>query len=305
MDDLFVLSKTVCKGVMDSFKGVTVLFVQNKRPKKVGRPVNLPKDQKMLQRIIQCCTLNGGIFCLSIVLFEYVILPSLGSIMSIIFGQFNENIWLWTRSLLSWTFGAVWVLPIFLLSKIINSLWFQDIADIAYKQKKGDPQQLTRISKVIADFSFSIVVQFLFLIQSYLVSMVPSTILSNILSILHLSLLYSLYSFEYKWCNMGMELNSRLSIIENCWPYFLGFGLPLAVVTSWPESYIISGCLFSILFPVFIISANEVSPSKIKIFRLKLFAPVLSITSTIFNRSIGPAIKSSISTLSKAQKLHK
>lgn len=36
---------------------------------------------------------------------------------------------------------------------------------MAYKQKKGDPQQLTRISKVIADFSFSLVVQFLFLIQ--------------------------------------------------------------------------------------------------------------------------------------------
>lgn len=44
---------------------------------------------------------------------------------------------------------------------------------------------------------------------------------------------------------MGMELNSRLSIIENCWPYFLGFGLPLAVVTSLPESYIIRyGLLF-------------------------------------------------------------
>lgn len=83
------------------------------------------RDQKMLQRIFQCCTLNGGIFCLSIVIFEYVILPALGSIMSIAFGNLNEDIWLWTRSLLSWTFGAVWVLPIFLLSKIINSLWFQ------------------------------------------------------------------------------------------------------------------------------------------------------------------------------------
>lgn len=39
--------------------------------------------------------------------------------------------------------------------------------------------------------------------------------------------------------------------------------------------------------------------------RLKLFAPVLSITSTIFNRSIGPSIKSSMSTVSKAQKMHK
>ncbi|XP_050425462.1 etoposide-induced protein 2.4 homolog isoform X2 [Adelges cooleyi] len=245
----------------------------------------------MLQRIIQCCTLNGGIFCLSIIIFEYVILPLLAYTMTVAFGNLNQDIWFWTRSFLSWTFGAVWVLPIFLLSKIINSLWFQDIADIAYKQKKGDPQQLTRISKVIADFSFSFVVQFLFLIQSYLVSMVPSKTVSTVLSILHLSLLYSLYSFEYKWCNMGMELNSRLSFIENYWPYFLGFGLPLAVITSLPESYIISGCLFSILFPVFIISANEVSPSKTKVFRLKLFGPVLSITSTIFNRSIGPAVK--------------
>ncbi|XP_025420841.1 etoposide-induced protein 2.4 homolog isoform X1 [Sipha flava] len=305
MDDLYGLSKTVCKGALDSVKGITVLFMSDKRLKKVVRPVTSSKDQNMLQRIVQCCTLNGGIFCLSIVIFEYVILPALDYTMSVAFGNLNDNIWLWTRSLLSWTFGAVWVLPIFLLSKIINSLWFQDIADIAYKQKKGDPQQLSRISKVIADFSFSLVVQFLFLIQSYLVSMVPSTILSTVLSTVHLSLLYSLYSFEYKWCNMGIELNSRLSIIENCWPYFLGFGLPLAVITSLPESYIISGCLFSILFPVFIISANEVSPSKIKVFRLKLFAPVLSITSTIFNRSIGPAIKSSANTANKTQKNRK
>lgn len=85
------------------------------------------RDQNMLQRIVQCCTLNGGIFCLSIVIFEYVILPALDYIMSVAFGNLNENIWLWTRSLLSWTFGAVWVLPIFLLSKIINSLWFQVI----------------------------------------------------------------------------------------------------------------------------------------------------------------------------------
>jgi hypothetical protein len=33
---------------MDSFKGVTVLFVPNKRPKKVGRPVNLPKYVKKI-----------------------------------------------------------------------------------------------------------------------------------------------------------------------------------------------------------------------------------------------------------------
>ncbi|XP_050520465.1 etoposide-induced protein 2.4 homolog [Daktulosphaira vitifoliae] len=291
MEDIYVLFRVMSRGMLDSFKGIAVLFVPNKRSKKIVRPVNFPKDQKMLQRIIQCCTLNGGIFCLSILIFEYIILPVLDYVLTVAFGNLNQDIWYWTRSLLSWTFGAVWVLPIFLISKIINSLWFQDIADIAFQQKKGEPQKLTKISKVIADFSFSLIVQFLFLIQSYLVSMVPSKVVSNVLGILHLSLLYSLYSFEYKWCNMGIELNSRLSIIENCWPYFLGFGFPLAIITSMPESYIISGCLFSILFPVFIISANEISPSKTKVFRLKLFAPVLYITSTIFNRSIRPTMK--------------
>ncbi|VVC91580.1 unnamed protein product [Leptidea sinapis] len=79
---------------------------------------------------------------------------------------------------------------------------------------------MSSVSKIIADSLFSLLVQALFLVQ----------------------------------------LHKRLTFIETNWPYFLGFGLPLAVLTQIPQSYIISGCVFSIFFPVFILSGNEATP---------------------------------------------
>lgn len=79
-----------------------------------------------------------------------------------------------------------------------------------------------------------------------LVSMLPITYIGELLCLVHLCLLYSLYSFEYKWFNMGWELHKRLTFIENNWPYFLGFGLPLAVLTQIPQSYIIRWVYFNL-----------------------------------------------------------
>lgn len=193
-------------------------------------------------KVFKCCALNGGFTWLSIILFENLVLPGLKLILTWFYGSKSDElhyVWGWLQSLLSILFGMMWVLPIFLLSKVVSSLWFQDIANAAYKFRKGRPQMIPNISKLIADFLFSLLVQALFLVQSMLVNLLPFNYVGRILCFVHLCLLYSLYSFEYKWFNMGWELHKRLSYIECNWPYFLGFGVPLTVLTNLSNSVIV------------------------------------------------------------------
>jgi etoposide-induced 2.4 mRNA len=102
----------------------------------------------------------------------------------------------------------------------------------------------------------------------------------------HLCLLFSLYSFEYKWFNQGLELHKRLTYVENNWPYFLGFGAPLAVLTNMSESVVVSGCVFSILFPLFIVSGNQAQVAMDSgAAPLHIFHPTIAISNAIFAKT--------------------
>lgn len=301
MESVTNFSVSLIKGFIDSLRGITVLLyldkeinekAQSRSPpsefentKTKQKQPKVKQESKVLTRVLQSCILNGFIFLLSILIFEYALLPAVKYLVTVIFGHnpgVAHNVWAWMQPFLSMTFRMIWVLPLFLLSKLVNSLWFQDIADSAYRHRRGRPQFMSSVSKIIADSLFSLLVQALFLVQSMLVSMLPITYIGELLCLVHMCLLYSLYSFEYKWFNMGWELHKRLTFIETNWPYFLGFGLPLAVLTQIPQSYIISGCVFSIFFPVFILSGNEASPVIGSEYPLRLFSPVVAISNGMF-----------------------
>lgn len=97
--------------------------------------------------------------------------------------------------------------------------------------------------------------------------------LSFLLCGLHYSLLYALYAFEYKWFNMGLDFRLRVLLVETHWPYFCGFGTPLFVLINLTYySVVVSGCIFSFLFPFFIISAIKAeTPPQTPAVRMRIF----------------------------------
>eukprot|EP00795_Rhopilema_esculentum_P016986 gene16986-8489_t len=235
---------------------------------------------------------------LSVVMFENYLIPVAKYLAQKIFmiltsRSSNDNrVWLLIEPIMAYTFGSLWVIPLFWLSKILNSIWFLEIADVAYRRKHGRP--LTSIlasrtdsvfkylSKMMSDFLFSIVIEIIFLFQANLIGLVP--VIGPPFAFLHLSLLYSLYAFEYTWMNLGWGVVKRISYVENHWPYFLGFGFLLAVLST-SSSTVISACLFGVLFPLFILSGLEAKPSEDCGYPIKVFSMAIWLTNNLFLRS--------------------
>ncbi|KAJ3658915.1 hypothetical protein Zmor_010629 [Zophobas morio] len=312
MDVLKGFWTSIFWGMYDSFKGTYTLFHLDKelnrrrlsryspthsnspvrrrqsesRDQTPVRTLQKHEESTVMSRILQCGLLNGAIFLCSIIFFESAFLPCMNMVIMFLFGQESSSglsVWFWIDLLLRIFFQTTWVVPLFTISKFINNLWFQDIGQSAYRYSRGRSNTSLGLSKSVADFIFSAVVEVIFLVQAMLMTYNPIYYLGYGLYLIHLSLLYSLYAFEYKWGEMGWEIHRRLTCIETHWPYFIGFGLPLAMLTQLSDSFIISGCVFSMLFPVYIISANEANPVAESCSRIKIFSPVIAVTNALFS----------------------
>lgn len=102
------------------------------------------RQPSVMKRIMQCCGLNGGLFWLSMLLFEYGLLPTLSMLLTLLFGSESgtrQFVWSWLQPALSCIFGTIWVIPLFFLSKVINNLWFQ--VGISSKLMNGSPVKIT------------------------------------------------------------------------------------------------------------------------------------------------------------------
>ncbi|XP_022709466.1 etoposide-induced protein 2.4 homolog isoform X1 [Varroa jacobsoni] len=309
MNDLFVgvasivrldsyRTAEVSQMVVNDIQNFTVLALRREKQRQAKKKASAEASSssgnrpKIVQRLIQCVLLNGGVCLLSLLLFQHVLLPGLQWALSLVFADHARSIWAWLQPLLHYTFGLFWVMPLLLLSRVVNCFWFQDIADQAFRLLGLKPAQ-SMFSNVLGDIIFSTIVQTIFLVQSQAIFKLPIYPLGDILGLLHLSLLNSYYTFEYKWYSMGYSLYKRLDWSEFNWAYHAGFGLPLAVITWLPESRLVGGCLFAILFPLVIVAGHVANPPTARTtYRIPFFRPSVYIANTIFLRFLSRLVNS-------------
>lgn len=174
----------------------------------------------------------------------------------------SSNI-VWVQRSVYGFFCVTWIFPLFGLSKILNFFWYQKIADMIFVNSGLKRKANMRLSDFIAELSKSLILQMIYCLQGYAVYFLPiPLVIQTLWYVFHLALLTSLYAFEYKWVHMGMPLPIRLLNINRKWPYFLGFGLPLAVVTTCFVSFIDSMIVFATLFPLYVISSAVTSENR-------------------------------------------
>ena len=256
-----------------------------------------PNTKRVKSNLALLCLFNGGILLSGMLCFNYLFLPIIRLLFNKLAGldsSSSSRPLLIIQYILTYTFNFLWLIPAFIISKFVNSYWFRDIADVVFKKLTKNTKTLPALSlaRSISDVLFSLVMQIFFLIQSTLIAMIPIPILNTIFSHICLCLLYSFYAFEYAWIYGNLSVKDRVERIESYWPYFLGFGLPLTMLsTQLFQSMIANECIFSILFPFAIVAATSVNfkerigtpQAQANIMPLNIFAGCIRLTSRLFN----------------------
>jgi len=249
----------------------------------------LYEDKSIRSFSLKCLVLNGFLFLGSMTIFIFFIAPLTRAItlssINVNYGNNNNNTII--NSTLNLTtsttqnisnladpenmatifdyffrmmYYVFWLYPIYALSFLLNTLWYQDIADLAYLRQVGKPKPTTvRVSQRIADEIYRIFLILVYLVEISLWLLIPY--IGQFIAFLKICWLYGFYCFEYRWINQGWMLQKQLDYFEEHWAYFIGFGTPCTLVTFFVTTLVSNG-LFALIFPLLIIMANRAKPIK-------------------------------------------
>ncbi|RCN47757.1 ribosomal protein L36e [Ancylostoma caninum] len=251
----------------------TVMQQRREQRGTVARPAEriYRRRERVWKRVLQCLATNAGVWVLVWVLLR--LCSSRNDMSAGIFGLLSHLV----------------VLPIFVFTRIVLALWFSDIAGACLRTLKLDPPPSVEFSTALSDLLVSLLLGCVFLGQGLLVSYLPlPSFICSVVSFIHLSLLNSMYSFEYFWSSRSVLLHKRIERLEAYLPYFIGFGAPLTFVSTLSNNFLLNGSVFGTFFPLFIISSYKASWEKPKDFRrptpvINIFTPSRLVTDGFVN----------------------
>ncbi|KAF1753430.1 hypothetical protein GCK72_019987 [Caenorhabditis remanei] len=196
------------------------------------------REQQGIFRLIHIYAMNIGF----VVVWQLLVF-----ILSFLFGLFG-------RAELGEAIGYLMIAPIFVIMKIVLMLWFSDISGACMRALNQPPPNQEPTIRMFGETVTSLVHQNIFFVQAMLSQYFPIPLIMPFIFFVHMSLLNSMYCFDYFYESYNLSFIRRANYYETRWPYFLGFGTPLTIASSMFSSMFANGVIYALLFPLFIIS---------------------------------------------------
>jgi Sulfate transporter CysZ/Etoposide-induced protein 2.4 len=159
-----------------------------------------------------------------------------------------------------------WVLPVYVLSFMLNDAWYEDLASATYERsgkavcesvasqtRRSKRSLIGQTADRIAGNIYRLLLTGAFILQSFLLLLLVP-MLGPLLYFVTVCWLYSFYCFEYPWVIQGWSLPSRLHHFRRHWVYFFGFGAPFSLLCIF-FPYLVSTGVFALVFPLFLMMA--------------------------------------------------
>ena len=240
----------------------------------------LVKSEKLRRKSWQTFLLNGVIFIGSILLYKEAIEPLMMSLYAA--SGVDELTSTQMSGYLYTTYILTWILPMYMLSFVLNTVWYQDIASETARllaRTSVRPQPSVPVTLRIADVLYKSIFNGIFILQSNLAYNVSYVGYS--LYILHLAFLYALSAFEYRLSSAdGWTGERRLALVQKRWAYFAGFGAVPALLAAVFPRFIEAGVL-ALLIPLGIVAAAAADPAEGAGGSLPIFAPSVWVTGVV------------------------
>eukprot|EP01122_Echinamoeba_exundans_P005351 TRINITY_DN15518_c0_g1_i1.p1 TRINITY_DN15518_c0_g1~~TRINITY_DN15518_c0_g1_i1.p1 ORF type:complete len:404 (-),score=49.24 TRINITY_DN15518_c0_g1_i1:130-1341(-) len=247
--ELLVAGRIFGRGVVDS---LNILHV-----------IKALKKKEIRSLVWNCLFLNLFIFLGSNLLYSYALTPFFNWLTTSD-SEDISNVVLWIKWIMDFFWMALWVFPVYVLSFLLNGMWYDKISEIVYKDypRREEPAAKdTEMYGMLVDQVQKITLMWFFVLIGILWSFVPYIGLP--ISFVYSSWLYSLYCFEYRWAVLYPNRSPALNLesMEYYYLYYGGFGAPFAITVGLFPILIGNG-VFAFLFPAFIIMAAGARPKR-------------------------------------------
>lgn len=158
--------------------------------------------------------------------------------LNLLFAILNVYFWMLTRNdsmFVQQFVNVLWIFPVYGIVTLFNCKYQTQVLELIYKYKYSEKvykDQFKMSIKLVTELVYGALLMIGLLIEIELVRTFMPIVPALFLLPLH-CWFFSFYICEFKLIYFGKDLHERIMYFERHWLYFLGYGLPLALVYTF------------------------------------------------------------------------